>query len=307
MALKTKTLIEKQTGDLIRDGFYLFTKNYGKIIFPFTLFSILAILVKTFLLSDLEWMILDLSQGSYDYYQGLFRLLIALYLYVIIDPAIKFLFSIIAMSLVGTYLYKRYINEQTNFKDEIKSALNLRILIPIFLVGFGFLLGIIFFMVSAFIILGYFIFTIYTFNMELEQDTIRAARYIEKGAFWSIMGVLVLSYLLTIIAEYFLYLLIRIFWRPRLYVWLNPLNRNYLMLFLHYLLNDLSWIILSPLFICLLTPLFAYQKNLKENPSLKPEQSKKRIKQGKFCPYCGDYMSVLKNYCPNCGEKIDFL
>jgi hypothetical protein len=91
MALKTKTLVEKQTGDLIRDGFYLFTKNYAKIIIPFAFLSILGVLAKTFILADLEWIIFDLRQSSYDYYQGLFRLLIALYLYNIINIAIKFL------------------------------------------------------------------------------------------------------------------------------------------------------------------------------------------------------------------------
>lgn len=319
MELKTKNLINKKLGDLIRDGFLLFTKNYTKLILPFAALSILGILVRVFFLADLEWIVFTLnarldeiirsgtSNNPYEFVMVFYRSIIAEYLLAILKGAIYFIFILIAMCLTGRYLLKSYANREVDFKNEIKRALNSKILIPIFLVGFGFAFGLLFFLIPAFIILGYYSFTIYTYNMDLEQSTVPAARSIEKGAFWRIIGIYVLSHLMILILGIFLYTLTMFLWNPRLDVWLNPATRNYFMLFIHELITNLHIVILSPLYVCLLTPLFASQQSKKEQGISETAPPKTKIEKGIFCPYCGDYMDRVKKFCPNCGEKLDII
>jgi len=48
-------IAKKSYGESISDGFRLFGKNWSKIIVPLTLFYVIYLLLKTFLLADLNW------------------------------------------------------------------------------------------------------------------------------------------------------------------------------------------------------------------------------------------------------------
>lgn len=319
MEQKPKRLISTQFGDILRDGFKLFTKNYSKIILPLALFSLVSIVLRVFLLADLEWLVLDLrsrleeliESNSTNYYSGyiqtFFRFFVTIYTLIILEGAISLVFIVIGMCSVGTYLYKRYMKEDADFWIEFKKAFNVKILIPILLIGLGVPFGILFFILPAFIILGFYVFTVFTYNLDLEKGTISSARAIEKGAFWRILGIFILNSLIIIILDSFINFIMGLFWSPKLSIWLNPTTRNYPMLLLYYIINDIIMIILSPLLVCLLTALFASQKFKKEHKEAYIEPSSMKKRSGLFCPYFGYHMNRLKNFCPSCGEKLDFL
>ena len=86
-------------------------------------------------------------------------------------------------------------------------------------------------------------------------------------------------------------------------------------------------IIFSPLFICLLTPLYtslkakkqlgySYQKGTYTMKQRYAELSRSSTgiqddlypqkDEDFFCPFCGFHMPKKIKFCPNCGESLDF-
>ncbi|MFX1238163.1 MAG: hypothetical protein ACFE8P_10640, partial [Promethearchaeota archaeon] len=117
--------------------------------------------------------------------------------------------------------------------------------------------------------------------------------------------------------------------------WMAPGTRNFLMLYIYRIVQDIIGILLAPLFISVLTVLFASLKARKDlgyeripirgsqlsitdtfppvlnnlsTPSepnilatIKHSESLER-KYGKFCNYCGSRRDPSKLYCSNCGK-----
>jgi hypothetical protein len=123
--------------------------------------------------------------------------------------------------------------------------------------------------------------------------------------------------------------------------WLNPNSRNFFLIFLYRLSYDIVGILLAPLFICILTTLFAtlkarydlgYQKSYRsqrmgsrEEEEYTPYSSYPRssetyskpndaetatnvseIKEGMYCPFCGVHIKTPRKFCMKCGEKLKF-
>jgi len=100
--------------------------------------------------------------------------------------------------------------------------------------------------------------------------------------------------------------------------WYNPSTRNYGSIILHDLFYNLPGLLLAPLFICLLTSLFGFLKNSREqqtqyiSPNYQSSQNfetsntevSNNLNSGMYCPFCGKFMKVRIEFCPHCGEKI---
>jgi len=85
------------------------------------------------------------------------------------------------------------------------------------------------------------------------------------------------------------------------------------MIILYQILLNLANILLAPLFICLLTVIFASLK-AKKDLGVKYQRSYYSVREeptlisqneGRFyCPYCGVLIHSLKKFCPRCGENL---
>jgi hypothetical protein len=241
-------------------------------------------------------------------------------------------FTIFSLCSVGTYLYKNFMGNEVKFFSEFKKAFNSKIIIPIMVLWLGITLGAFLLFIPSIIILIFYIFTIYTYNIDTEESTTATAHSIEKGAFWRIIGTYILNFfIIAIPAWIYGTFVLNLFWNPELTVWLDPATRNYGMLILNAFINNFVNIVFTPLFICLLTPVFAsqkakkemkgyYQRKAYEQPSYqqqRPSDSQSpykaaenspsgQKKSGMYCPYCGYYMSKPKKFCANCGENLEF-
>ncbi len=325
-------IAKKSYGESISDGFRLFGKNWSKIIVPLTLFYVIYLLLKTFLLADLNWQgyvfgdiigTMDPSNlTEADVAQLLSLLLIGL-IAISIDSIIYSLFTALAMSSVSIYLYKKYLNLDTDFVQDIKKSFNSKLFVVLAILGLGFPLGIWFLLVPGIAIFGLYICSVFTYQFENIEKPIKQARVITKGAFWKIIGVFVISTLIIRVISVIFGFFLNLIWdvnASTLASWYNPASRRYDMLFLNDLLNNLISIILGPLFICLLTTLFTslkvkfdlgYRRGYYQGPteSYKPEQVQVQPEHADsdlYCPVCGYHMGFKSKFCPNCGESLDF-
>ena len=325
-------IAKKSYGESISDGFRLFGKNWSKIIIPLTLFYVIYLLLKTFLLADLNWQgyvfgdILGTMDPSNlteaDVAQLLSFLLIGL-IAISIDSIIYSLFTALAMSSVSIYLYKKYLNLDTDFVQDIKKSFNSKLFVVLAILGLGFPLGLWFLLIPGITILGLYICSVFTYQFENIEKPLKQARKITKGAFWKIIGVFVISSLIIRVISMIYGFFLNLVWHvdaPTLASWYNPASRRYDMLFLNELLNNLVTIILGPLFICLLTTLFTslkvkfdlgYQRGYYQVPteSYRTEQVQvqpEHADSGLYCPVCGYHMGTKFKFCPNCGESLDF-
>ena len=92
------------------------------------------------------------------------------------------------------------------------------------------------------------------------EKPVKEARLIAKGNSVKIIGVFIIAALITgLIDTLYQAILEPTFYvtQSTFYSWVNPSTRNYLMIFGYRLVLDLVNIALSPLFVCLLTILFA--------------------------------------------------
>lgn len=325
-------MAKKSYGESISDGFRLFGKNWSKIIVPLTLFYVIYLLLKTFLLADLNWqgyvfgdIIGSMDPSNFteaDVAQLLSFLLIGLSA-IFIDSIIYTLFTALAMSSVSNYLYKKYLNLDTDFVQDIKKSFNSKLFIVLAILGLGVPLGFLFLLIPGIIIFGLYICSVFTYQFENIEKPLKQARVITKGAFWKIVGVFVISSLIIRVISMIFGFFLNLVWyvdAPTLASWYNPASRRYDMLFLNELLNNLVSIILGPLFICLLTTLFTslkvrfdlgYRRGYYQVPteSYRTEQVQvqpEHADSGLYCPVCGYHMGSKFKFCPNCGESLDF-
>lgn len=354
METDKRSLANKRFGEIISDGFYLFGKNLKELWGVFILFFSISIFLKVFLLTALSWNVnslaisaneimenfysdpLNITDADYDIImQSLFWSLAM----GIIENVIGALFTTIAMCSVGNYLYKRYLKEETSFILEFKNTFNSKLMLVVLVLSLGIPLGFALLLIPGIIIFGFFIFLVFTYNLPEIERPAKEARSIAKKSFLKIIGLFLICALIGAIIEgiYVFILSYTYYIDPvTLSSWFNPASRNYLMIFLYYLVYDIVGILIAPLFICLLTPLFASLKAKKElgsqyqrgyyqarepyrqsYPQSSPESYKapeqeyyspEPISQaGMYCPYCGHHVRTPKKFCPNCGESLDSL
>jgi hypothetical protein len=165
-----------------------------------------------------------------------------------------------------------------------------------------------------------FIFLVFTYNIEEIEKPISEARAIAKGTNnkLKIIGVFIFNFCVIFIFSFMFNYLIDFFIDPNIIsynynIWLEPSTRNYGMIILYQILLNLVNILLAPLFICLLTGLFA---SLKAKKDLGLEYQRKyhsvreyetlisQVEGSIYCPYCGVLINRLKRFCPRCGENL---
>ncbi|TFG09145.1 MAG: zinc ribbon domain-containing protein [Promethearchaeota archaeon] len=330
-------LADKSLGEIIKDGFRLFIENYAKLILPLAFFHVLSVIIGVFALSDLAWQAAilrakadsiisgytgdpnQISQEEYDILTQSFLITILLNL---IDYLIGAIFTVIAMCSVSSFIYKRYLGKPTEFKEEFKNAFNSKMIVVIVILGIGIPLGWTLFWIPGILIFVFFIFSIYTYNMEEVENPSKEARLISKGSFIKIIAVFLVT-VIIIGAINFIYTLIMVSLWPvssaTLISWYNPSTRNYGMLILYELVYNVIQIMFAPLFICILTPLFASSKAQKDlGYPLKEKYASNQIRAktsrqveknsaGRmFCPFCGHKILKPKKFCPSCGKSIEF-
>ena len=277
---KLNSYSNKGISMVISEGFHLFSKNWITLILPLGLFFIVSLIIKNLLIVDLEWrvftMILD---GEIELMSEYFILTLSI---VFLNDFIPNIFNVVAMCLVSNYLYNKFIGNETKLIPELKNALNGRILIVVLLLGVGSSVSsILFYIPSIFIfgrsvgpilsyipsifILGFYIFYMFTYHSDDSKHPIKEARRIAKGAFFKIMVIFIVNYLIILLGEFVYYLLFDDFLiQIDSSSWFNPVTRSYGRIILYdYLLNIVKLLIM-PLFICLLTSLFVSLKRRKE-------------------------------------------
>ena len=264
--------------DIISKGFTLFYQNYGKIILPLAFFQVMLIVLDILLLTDLRWHIQNLSISISDILDKFINNITltesewnTLATFLILNVVILFLQNLIgaiiitiAMCSVSNFLFNTYIGTETNFRDSFKSAFNKKIFLVILIIGVCIPLGSLMLFVPAIILFGFFIFLVFTYNMKEVEHPISEARRISKGNFWKILGIFVFNFVFIFIFSFIFEVILDIFLNPIPDSWLAPNTRNYGMIILYQILLNLVDIILAPLFICLLTALFASLKAKKD-------------------------------------------
>ena len=322
--------------DIIIDGFTLFFRNYGKIILPLAFFQVMIIILDIFLLTDLKLHLDSLGLSLSDIMEKFINNITltesewnTLATFLILNVVINFLQNLIgaiiitiAMCSVSNFLFNAYTHTETSFRESFKSAFNKKIFIVILLIGICIPLGSLFLFVPAIILFGFFIFLVFTYNMKEVEHPISEARRISKGNFWKILAIFAFNFIFIFIFRFVFEIIFDLLLNPNsdafIYnynLWLAPDTRNYGMIFLYQILLNLVDIILAPLFICLLTALFASlkakkdlgfsyqaQHTIQETRSQQPQ-----IEDNFYCPFCGYEMKVPKRFCPNCGEKFSFM
>ncbi|UCC18934.1 MAG: zinc ribbon domain-containing protein [Promethearchaeota archaeon] len=349
-------LANKRFSDILRDGFRLFIQSYGTLILPLAFFQVLLITLDIFLLTDFRLFINNLGATYTAIMDKFFENITLtdaewnfLAYFLFLDIILLFLQNLIgatiitiAMCSVSAYVFKRFMKEDISLKESFKLAFNKKIFLVILIIGILLPLSSILLFVPAVIIFGFFIFLVFTFNMDGNKKPISEARSIAKGAFWKIIGVFIVNVLIIYIVSYFVNLLFNILLNTDSAIfissfnsWHDPATRNYTMIFLFNLLISLVDIIFAPLFICLLTVLFSCLKAKRDlikqhqigySPVTeiyreqypKQQESKELIApippeikleiQGRFyCPFCGVIIDSPKKFCPRCGENLSFI
>ncbi|GAH43279.1 unnamed protein product [marine sediment metagenome] len=140
-------IAKKSYGESISDGFRLFGKNWLKIIVPLTLFYVIYLFLKIFLLADLNWQgnvlgeniigTIDPSNLTEADIAQLMNFLLFGLSVIFIDSIIYALFTALAMSSVSIYLYKKYLNLDTDFVQDIKKSFNSKLFVVLAILGLG--------------------------------------------------------------------------------------------------------------------------------------------------------------------------
>lgn len=350
-------LANKRFSEILTDGFKLFVKTYGTIILPLAIFQIILIILDIFLLTDLR-LYLNTVEITYTeimnkFLEGItltanewnflsFFLLMSYFL-LFLQNLLGAIIITIAMCSVSTYVFKMYMREEISFIESFKSSFNKKMLIVILIIGICLPLSSLLLFIPAIIIFGFFIFLVFTYNMEVKKNPISEARAIAKGGFWKIIGIFVINVILIAFIGFFFNLMLSIIlntgsanFLANFNNWYDPITRNYGMIILYEILVNFIDIVFAPLFICLLTVLFSslkarrdlnylYQQGsypvrqiYKEEYPLQQEShehirsheslSKVQIEGRFYCPFCGTLIkSGLKEFCPKCGENLSFI
>ncbi|MFX1488098.1 MAG: zinc ribbon domain-containing protein [Promethearchaeota archaeon] len=343
---RLESLAEKGFKEILVNGFRLFTQNYKILILPLGFFQILIVVLNTFLLTNFSWYVdslginvmnlLDKLLETGDLTPGEWELislsLILDILYLFLSNLIMALCITISMCLTSNYLFKKYMYEEPDFTQSIKKAINKKMLLPILIIGVILPMGSFLLFIPSIIIFYLFIFLVFTYNMEGDQKPIKMARAVSKGAFWKVIGVMVIHFLLIFVINFLFQLAI-----SPLVNWIDPNTKNYGLIFLSQILANMINILLAPLFICLLTSLFASLKAKKDLTGIylqkglfpmrkKYEDSYSRLVQNSieettkefssqkmqledkfYCPFCGNLVERPKKFCSNCGKEFTFI
>ncbi|MFX1258636.1 MAG: hypothetical protein ACFFAN_12305 [Promethearchaeota archaeon] len=255
----------KSFSDLISDGFRLFIQNYKKLFFVFLPFSILYII---FNLSQLYSYIIWREIVNESYY-----IFISFIILNYLLTLLCYIIYILPLCLVSIFLFKKYSNVDAVFKTELKKAFNKRMLKPIILYLIYSVLSLPFLMVISYInimglgtlyqiypiifgifnlllliVLALFIFIVFTYNIEDIDNPMKEAYSLTKGSFLKVYGILIINYALCAIPLNILYLIMILLY--------GDLNSQIILFYI--LISSIYGIILAPLLICLLTPLFAF-------------------------------------------------
>ncbi|MFX0135956.1 MAG: hypothetical protein ACFFDN_20100 [Candidatus Hodarchaeota archaeon] len=353
---KLVSLADKRFSEVLTDGFKLFLKSYGTLILPLAFFQIVLIILDIFILTDIRWQIDSLGLAITEIMEKLTDTIpltesewSTLSYFLFMSTALIFLQNLIgaiiitiAMCSVSNYAFNKYMNNDVNFIESFKSAFNKRMFLVVLIIGVCLPLSALLLVVPAILIFGFFIFLIFTYNMEGNKSPIFEARAIAKGSFWKIIGVFIFNVTIIFVISYFINVLFNLILNldsanfiVNFSSWYNPMTRNYGMIILYQLLINLADIFLAPLFICLLTVLFSSSKARKElgyriqktyypvrelyQESYPQQQTsyeiagnkptpKIQIKEKFYCPFCGLFIQkVEKNFCPKCGESLSFI
>ncbi len=354
--IRLANLANRRFKDILNDGFKLFIKTYGTIILPLAFFQIILILLDIFLLTDFRYYLSTLeityTQIMDKFYDGLTLtanewnflsiFLILSYILIFLQNLIGAVIISIAMCTVSTYVFRKFMRDEISFVEAIKSAFNKKIFLVILILGIFLPLSSLLLFVPAIIVFVFFIFLVFTYNIESKKNPISEARAIAKGGFWKIIGVFVINVLLISIISYFFNSIFNFILNTNsasfiasYYSWYDPITRNYGAIILYDILVSFADIIFAPLFICLLTSLFSsfkakkdlnylYQQGYyptreisKESYPLRQElyeDTEKEdstpitpLKEKFYCPYCGNFISAPEKFCPKCGENLSFI
>jgi len=358
-------LANKPFGEIVSDGFRLFFQTYSKIIIPFALFYIAYIIVSVFLLGALQANLYDLYiaesalidrynanpfeavlQFSDQEYSAIQPYVNMNLLIAFLDGIILGVFTALSLCTVSSFLYKTHMEENPSFSDEFISSFNSKLLIVVLVLGvgvsvcFGYSL---FLMIPGIIIFCFFIFLVYTYNMKDVDRPFMESRLSPSGNYIKIIGVFLLAQLIFSLFD-LITIVIRIFiWNvnPVDYTyWYTPAGgMNFGMIITRDIVYSIITILISPLFICLLTPVFAVAKAQKDigyrrkkqqymswgtqyerqpasgQRAYEPERgysqfpatrTRAQPQSGFYCPFCGTLIRSPKKFCPNCGETVDF-
>ncbi|MBY8986114.1 MAG: zinc ribbon domain-containing protein [Candidatus Lokiarchaeota archaeon] len=326
----------KRFSEIISEGFRLFFKNYRKLILPLAFFQLILIISDILLLTDLKVYINSIGVNVADLMTSVvedtpltasewnliseFLLLSVVLLF--LQNLIGAIIITIAMCSVSNYILKKLRGIDTNFFTSFKSSFNKKMFIVIFIIGILLPVSAILLYIPAIMVFSIFIFLVFTYNNEDVEKPISEARAIAKGMNnkLKIIGVFIFNFIIIFIFSFIYGLIIDFFLNPEvLYnynLWLAPGTRNYGLLILYQILLNLVSIVLAPLFICLLTVLFAslkdkkdlgfkYQRtyySVKEEPTLISQDADRF-----YCPYCGVLINKFRRFCPRCGENLSSL
>ncbi|MFW9828659.1 MAG: hypothetical protein ACFFEY_13790 [Candidatus Thorarchaeota archaeon] len=355
MEIETQRLIrlaQKRFSEILKDGFRLFIKTYGTIIIPLAFFQILLIILNIFILTDFRVYIdslgitydaimdnfltgITLTESEWNF---LTTFLVLDWIFLFLQNLIGAIVITIAMCSVSNYVFKTYMKEDISFIESFKMSFNRRLFLAILILGVGLPLSSLLLFIPAIFIFGFFIFLVFTFNMESKSNPISEARAISKGAFLKIIGIFLINVILISIIRYFVVTLFSIILNTESSVfianfnsWFDPITRNYGMIILYQILMSFIDIIFAPLFICLLTTLFSslkarrylsqedyfitrtyedlYSQQKEVFNEDKTQESKPMIplKENFYCPFCGHYVSIPKKFCSKCGESFEFI
>ena len=346
---KFSNLAAKSFNEILIDGFKLFYRNYGKLILPLAFFQILLIVLDTLLLTDFKWYVESIGVNIADMLNDFVDTtpiseseLNALTTYLVMSLILLFLQNLIgtiiitiAMCTVSNYTYRKYMGDDVSFKESFKSAFDKRIFVVVLILGFLLPLSSLLLFIPAIIVFGFFIFLVFTYNDE-DPNPIKEAKRIAKGAFFKVIGVFVVNFIFIFIISFAYNSVINFFldtdsvyFQATINSWNAPATRNFGMILLYQILFSIVDIILAPLFICLLTTLFAclkarkdlgyypkkgyYQESFPrhEQESFEfagnldiPSQSSVPLRGRFYCPYCGYLITSPKKFCPKCGEPV---
>lgn len=349
-------LANKRFSEVLNDGFKLFIKTYGTLILPLAFFQVLLIILEIFLLTDFR-LYLDNLGVTYNVIMERFltgATLTAsewdfLSTYLILSFVLLFLQNLvgaiiisIAMCSVSTYVYKKYMKEDISLLESFKSAFNKKTMLVILIIGICLPVSSFLLFIPAIFVFVFFIFLVFTYNMEVSKNPISEARAIAKGAFWKIIGTFAFNVILISIISYFFVFFVNIILNTDSAIfianfnsWHNPATRNYGMIIMYQILVNFVNIVMAPLFICLLTTLFSSLKAKKDMKYLyrqgyypdketyketfqlqqqsheiteEKDSTPKFTLEGRFyCPFCGHFISTPKKFCSKCGESFEFI
>jgi hypothetical protein len=324
---------------LLKDGFRLFAKSWLRLILVFALLLLISIIIGDLLIIDLNWRYYQIAPlveaiDSTSMTQSDMNLItesfILSYLIPLIPSILGAIFTALAMGITAIRLYREYKGHNGKLIEGLKSSFNKNILIILILFGLIVPLGAILVYIPSIIILGFYVLIFFTYRDTSIESPLKEARNFSRGNFWKIIGIFFISalipYSLNIIYQSIFGIFLN-FDTATVISWYNPATRNYLMIFFADIFYyQLMSIIFSPLFICLLTPLYtslkarkqlgySYQKDsytmqqhyteLSTSSTETQEDLYPHKDEDFFCPFCGFHMPKKIKYCPNCGESLD--